>query len=322
MASARITIVGAGQLGSRHLQALQNVRQPLEIHVIDPSPVSLKIAEERFNAVAAGAPHTVRFGTSLEPTDGIDVAIVATNADVRAAAMQALLEASAVRFLILEKLLFTRSGDRRAFQRVIDDGPLAWVNCSMRMMPPYEAIRAELGTGPIDYRVSGSRYGLVTNAIHYIDHVAHLSGCTDFDLDARGVEGLPIPSKRAGFLELNGRLVARFADGSRCDVVCYADGDAPTLVEIFTPERRYIVRESEGRMWSGAAAGQWHWEDRDARIPYQSEMTTQVIESLLAAGRCALSPLADSLRLHDLLLDPLRAELRARQPEVDYFPFT
>jgi hypothetical protein len=233
-----------------------------------------------------------------------------------------LLEVSAVRFLILEKLLFTRPGDRHAFQRVIDDGLLAWVNCSMRMMPPYEAIRAELGTGPIDYRVSGSRYGLVTNAIHYIDHVAHLSGCTDFELDARGVEGLPVPSKRPGFLELNGRLVAHFADGSRCDVVCYADGAAPMLIEIFTPERRYVVRESEGRMWSASAEGQWSWEERDARIPYQSEMTTQVVESLLATGRCALSPLADSLRLHGLLLDPLVAELHRRQPAIEHFPFT
>jgi hypothetical protein len=174
----------------------------------------------------------------------------------------------------------------------------------------------------VDYRVSGSRYGLVTNAIHYVDHVAHLSGCTDFSLDTRDVDATPVPSKRPGFLELNGRLVARFAEGSRCDVVCYPEGNAPVLVEIFTGARRYIVHESAGRLWAASSHTQWTWEERDARIPYQSEMTTQVVENLLETGTCGLSPLADSLRLHVSLLDPLLDVLRARQPERDRYPFT
>ena len=319
---ARVTIVGAGQLGSRHLQALQAVRQPLEIHVVDPSPQALKVAEERFLEAASGIRHQVHFGGAFEPTGPIDVAIVATTSAVRRAATERLLRASPVRYLVLEKLLFDRPGDRGAFEKLLADRVTAWVNCPMRMMPAYETIRVEIGTGPVDYRVSGSRYGLVTNAIHYVDHVAHLSGCTDFSLDTRDVDAVPVPSKRPGFLELNGRLVARFADGSRCEVVCYPEGDAPTLVEIFTSARRYIVRESAGRLWAASSLDQWEWEERDARIPYQSEMTTQVVESLLETGTCPLSPLADSLRLHVSLLDPLLELLRARQPGRDHYPFT
>ena len=62
---ALIKIVGAGQLGSRHLQALQSIRTPLDIHVIDPSPESLKVAEERFHAAAGETKHSVRFATEV-----------------------------------------------------------------------------------------------------------------------------------------------------------------------------------------------------------------------------------------------------------------
>ena len=39
-----IAIIGAGQLGSRHLQALVAVDFPLTVQVVDPSNEALKIA--------------------------------------------------------------------------------------------------------------------------------------------------------------------------------------------------------------------------------------------------------------------------------------
>ena len=52
-----ICIIGAGQLGSRHLQALKMVLQPLLITVVDPSSESLKMAEERYQAAAGSGNH-------------------------------------------------------------------------------------------------------------------------------------------------------------------------------------------------------------------------------------------------------------------------
>lgn len=322
MLRAQVAIVGAGQLGSRHLQALQAVRRPLGIHVVDPSPAALEIARQRFRAVPGSAPHVARFCPAIEPAGTIDVAIVATGADRRREAVEQLLATVPVRYLVLEKLLYQHPDDRLALEQLAGPGTRAWVNCPMRMMRPYEDIRAELGPGRLDYRVSGSQFGLVTNAIHYLDHVAHLSGCADFSLDTREVDDRPVESKRPGFLELTGRLVARFSEGSRCDVMCHAEGDAPVVVEIFTSRRRYVVREGEGRLWAARSETGWRWEERDARIPYQSEMTAEVVESLLDRGTCSLTPLADSLRMHASLLEPLLELLRRRQPEIDRCPFT
>lgn len=319
----RIKIVGAGQLGSRHLQALQGLAAPAEIRVIDPSPDSLKVARERFEAVGRGIAHQVHYEGAFVPTGPTDVAIVATNADSRRKAVEALLAASPVKSLVLEKLLFDRRADYAPVQELLArSGTNAWVNCPMRVMPPYEEIRAALGGGPLSYRVTGSQYGLVTNAIHYVDHVAHLTGCAEATFDVSRLDPQPIASKRRGFLELTGTLLGRFADGSTCEVTCHATGTQPVVVEIFTAGHRFIVRESEGKAWATGEAAGWKWEEREARIPYQSQITTGVVESLLATGACGLAPLAESVRLHLALLEALRPCVRAQAPEDGTYPFT
>lgn len=319
----RIKIVGAGQLGSRHLQALQAIEQPLDIHVIDTSPAALEVARERFRSVPSKVHHEIRFSSVIEPTNVTDVAIVATNADIRRAVTNQLLDASGVRYLVLEKLLFSRPEDYVGFESMLEScGTRAWVNCPMRMMVPYEQIRAELRGSPVNYRVTGSNFGLVTNAIHYLDHVAHLTGCPEFSVNHTGLDATPVKSKRVGFLELNGRLVADFADGSRCEVVCSADGDTPVLVEIFGRNARYIVRENEGCVWLSSAESGWAWSERSARISYQSELTTRIVETLLRENSCPLSPIGESISIHRQLLDGLMPVVRAALVDVNEYPFT
>lgn len=319
----RIKIIGAGQLGSRHLQALKGVKQPLDIQVIDPSDASLQVAKERYESVPSGQEHKISFSTTFERTDATDVAIVATNSDVRRKALDSLFDASETKLLVVEKLLFNKRDDYAEVEsKLRKTGAKAWVNCPMQVMPVYERIRANLAATPISYRVTGSQFGLVTNAIHYIDHAVHLSGCEEFELDISGLDITPIPSKRPGFLELNGTLVARFADGSRCEITCYQSGTAPVVVEIFNDKNRYVVRESEGKLWHAGESSKWAWVEQAAPIPYQSQITTDVIESLLRTGDCGLTPYATSVRIHLRLLDPLLELIRSQSPETTGYPFT
>ena len=44
-----VAIVGAGQLGSRHLQGLSKVNININISVVDPKKHSLQLARSRFN---------------------------------------------------------------------------------------------------------------------------------------------------------------------------------------------------------------------------------------------------------------------------------
>jgi hypothetical protein len=318
-----VKIIGAGQLGSRHLQALHTVKTPLRIEVIDPAKASLAVAQERYESLGKNDKHQIGFfhkTVDMEPTD---IAIIATSSNVRRKVLEELLSVSSIKFAILEKLLFDVREDYAAVGGMLDQSSTrAWVNCPMRVMPVYEKIRANLQGMPISYRVTGSQFGLVTNAIHYIDHVSHLTGCAEYELETGGLDRTPIISKRAGFLEFNGTLVARFADGSRLEMACYPSGNAPVVVEIFNQSHRYIVRESEGKLWRSSVEGGWVWYEEPAPIPYQSQITAGVVESLLKTGECGLAPYPISAKLHLALLEPLLNVVQINSPQAVAFQFT
>lgn len=319
----KVKIVGAGQLGSRHLQALKAIKEPLDIQVIDPSDTSLQVAKERYESVATNQEHRISFSTSFDRTDATDIAIIATNSNVRRKALESLFSVSETKYLIVEKLLFnTREDYAHILSKLDKAGTKAWVNCPMRVMPVYEQIRRSISATPISYRVTGSQFGLVTNAIHYIDHASHLSGCEEFEIDTSGLDRMPIPSKRSGFLELNGTLVAYFSDGTRCEITCYQAGSAPVVVEIFNEKNRFVVRESEGKLWRAGEDSKWTWAEQDSPIPYQSQITTGVVESLLKSGDCGLTPYATSAQIHLRLLDPLLELVQLQSPETTGYPFT
>ena len=162
---------------------------------------------------------------------------------------------------------------------------------------------------------------MVTNSIHYLDHVCHLTGCNEFVIDTSGLIESPIPSKRPGFLELNGTMTALFADGSRCEITCYPGGSAPVVVEIFTQTDRFIVRESDGIFWSSSAVSHWSWLEEECSIPYQSQITTGMVQSLLEDGTCGFTPYEVASQIHLSLLEPL-GKFVGKKTGIASFPFT
>ncbi|OGN09632.1 MAG: hypothetical protein A3C61_01485 [Candidatus Yanofskybacteria bacterium RIFCSPHIGHO2_02_FULL_39_10] len=321
-----ILIIGAGQIGSRHLQALKKVNLALSVKVIDPNPESLKIAQERYITMPAGKfQHKIEYLTKI-PKNGelIDLAIIATCSDIRAATIKELLKNTKIKYLILEKILFGNKQDYSTIEKIIKkDGIKAWVNLPIRMMPFYMQIDRELAGQRISYHVSGSKYGLVTNAIHYIDHMAGIIGNGDFKLTTSGLEKNIIPSKRRGFLELNGTINILFKNGSDGMFTCYPDGTAPIIIEIYGKNLRCICRESEGKAWISRENKQWKWEEVPVFIPPQSQLTTELVESISNTGKCGLVTYSESKEIHLKMLEPLRKFLNKNgKDKYNYYPFT
>ena len=90
----KIIIIGAGNIGSRHIQALKSVKTPLKIHVIDPSVKALKISKERYDSIHPDIlNHEISYSRDLNiQDDQIDIAIIATTSKVRRGVIENLLE--------------------------------------------------------------------------------------------------------------------------------------------------------------------------------------------------------------------------------------
>ena len=164
----KVAIIGAGQLGSRHLQGLKSAKNELAIYVMDQSNDSLKLAEERYNQVNDnGFAKDVHFVTSMEmlPKD-LEVVIIATGSIPRAMLTKALLEHSDVKYLILEKILFPRLDEYEEIQEVIiKKNVKAWVNCPRRLFAYYQKLHGMIDS-PFEMTVDGSNWGLCCNSIH------------------------------------------------------------------------------------------------------------------------------------------------------------
>lgn len=322
-----ICVIGAGQLGSRHLQALKNVSKALRVYVIDPFKESLKVAKERYDVIKEVDTNEVSYHTSLSEINSsttFDIAIVATTSDVRKAPTVELVENFNVDVIIFEKILFQHKEDYYQVLELLNKYNVkAYVNCCMRMMSFYNKIKSNFQNTKFKYTVSGSKYGLVTNLIHYIDHMCYLNNSIDYVGNSKHLDSEIIESKRKGFYELTGNYQVQFQNGTQGDFTCYPEGESPAIIQIFNEKTHVISRESEGKVWISKSDNNWIWEEIDFSIPYQSQLTTILIDEILEGKGCSLTLYEESMKIHLPLLESLLDFINdISEAKFNKYPFT
>ena len=300
----RFTVVtsGAGQLGSRHLQGLATCSLPLDIYVQDPGDGSLNMSQERWLEVAAtdATQHRLNLCRSLaELPRQVDVAIVATPADVRPAIVAGISEKSMVNYWILEKVLARSVEALQQIRNSVGTASQAWVNTPRRALPWHQAIKAALVPGrPMEIRVDGGDWGLACNSIHFLDMFAWLTGETLEDCRTDGLDPQWVASKRPGNMGVMGTLDARFSGGSSVQLTA-RPGDVVYAFKFTDGEHVWHMDEVAGM------ASRSDGLAIPGRIPYQSEVTGGLVETLLETGSCALPTLDQSAQTHSVLLRAL-----------------
>lgn len=320
-----ICIIGTGNIGSRHLQGLAKVTQPLNIFVFDPSDDSLSLAKKRFEEISNNSNHQIKYSPNFNSLpENIDVAIIATNSNIRSLVTKQLLEKVFVKYIIFEKILFDKAGQYTEMVKLLSEKKVkAWVNCSRRTMPFYRNLKNDIKNQKIHYLVSGSQWGLTSNAIHLIDHMALLANCYDFEVDTRKLDAKISESKRKGFIELNGTLNVYFKDGSTGTFTCYQSGSTPQIMQIFSEKFRCLTLETEGKSYISSSDTNWKWSIKNTPMLYQSEMTNQVVSTLLQKGTSDLTPLDLSTKLHLQLFEPLLKFVNENsKAQYNRYPFT
>lgn len=319
-----ILLIGAGNIGSRHLQGLKKVPIPLNIEVVDPSADALKLAEERYYQIPSSIKHQIKFSNNTESiSEKIDFAILATSSNVRREITEKLVNRSQVKYVLFEKLLFQKKEDYPAVEKLLKKKKIkAWVNCNMRATPFYADLKEKILSRKVHCIVNGSKYGFITNAIHFIDYIAFLSDGYNFTLDTHLLDKKPILSKRKDFLEFNGTLNVYFSNGCVGVFTCYPNGDAPIVVEIISPEIRAMANESDRKTYTFTSP-ESGWEEKKESLSFQSEITNIITKSILQKGTCQLTPYSQSAKLHLVLLEGLRKHLNNySSKKYNYYPFT
>lgn len=321
----KIVIIGAGQLGSRHLQALLKTNLPLEIEVVDPYIASLEMAKGR----AAEMPEnsnikSIKYFLSIDDISNcVDLCVVATTALVRFAIIKKLAINTHVKNLILEKVLFQRIEDYYAANEILKNHQInCWVNCPRRSFSVYQEIKSHISPNEkITFTLTGGDWGLASNAIHFIDLLSFLNENAEFVFEKSGITDVE-EGKRGGYLEFFGTLLGRQSNGSDILLHSRKSSNAKLDIKIFSEKYRWNVDEARGELITSSADNQWQDIASMFRVPYQSELTNIVCEDILTKGKSDLPDFSTSMLLHLAMLKTFQEIFTEKSNISDLCPIT
>lgn len=326
----RVIIVGAGQIGSRHLQSLVNFSGPISVDVVDPKVESLETAKSRLNEVCSADMKDrliCRFlSNDSALSDYYDVGIISTSANVRRRVVEALIQKTAISNLILEKVLFQKLEDYDAVDKILEENHIrTWVNCNLLNVPEYQKLVSDLSDEAcLEMTVSGAQWGIGCNSLHFIHLFAQLSGSSDLEFDSSHLSSLEIAAKREGFREFEGELLVKSSKG-RLILKSYSSGDMPLTVSLSTPSflGSFIDLGGRGEALIRRQASRWDLERHFYNMPFQSQVTSGLVDDILNDRKVLLPTYREASVLHKGFIQSLIRHLeRTSKERIDLCPIT
>ena len=305
-----VIIIGAGQLGSRHLQGILLSKHELSVHVVDPSKQSLKVAEERAATIEKGNMGSeVHFCCDMPNGMDFKVAVIATTAQHRYVVSKRLLENNNIEHLILEKVLFQKLDEYGLANQLLDStGTRGWVNCPRRMYPIYQQI-GELVSKSESFQLDilGSQWGMACNGIHFLDLAAYFAGESQITISNTELEPGVVESKRDGYVEVFGSFEGKVGKG-QFSLSCVKSSQTQLIIELRCDGSSIIIDELNGtveRTMDGS-----HVQEEFVPL-YQSQLSGKVVDQLIDLDTCQLTGYRESQSIHlpfiAMLLDHVTA---------------
>ncbi len=319
-----IAIIGAGQLGSRHLQGLAKSDLEISIEVVEPFETSRNTAKERFEEIPANEKiKNIDFYANISQlSDELDLVIIATNADVRFNVVNELLENKKVKNLVLEKVLFQKIEEYTKIENLLADTK-CWVNHPRRMFPFYKDLKEKLSSSTnVDFSVSGGDWGLGCNGLHFLDCFSYLTGIKDIELNSTYLDKELYETKRKGFNEVNGMIIGKLNNHS-FTLNCFANNPSPVQFTITSDQLNISIDESNGWYRVSKKENNWNQEIKEEKIVYfQSELTNILLNDIFD-NNCTLPTYNEAMKLHVNYLSLLIEHINSfSKIKYDFCPIT
>ena len=297
-----VLVVGAGQIGSRHLQGLVSVRLNLNIIVVDISNFSLDLAKLRWGEAGGNQSHHKIDWCKKIPGDikNIDLAIVTTSSLGRATLVEQLVLSVNVNYWVFEKVLAQSRQELELIEYATSNAKNAWVNTPRRLMTWYQKLKIEFNNkGSLKIKKSGGLWGLACNSIHYIDLVNWWTGESLFSVNTRNLDKIWLKSKRLGYFEVSGELLIKFSGGTQLILQSYPNKVKDIIHIVLNDKKNWIINEQEGVAYKSKK------EILSGKVELQSEMTGRMVTKILIEGTCNLPHLKESSKQHAIFLDAM-----------------
>jgi hypothetical protein len=325
----RVLLIGCGEIGSRHLQAIASVDRVSEIEVVDPRPEQLALGQKRLAEIgAAGSQARLRWLTSLDAASpGGDLCVVATQAAGRRQVVEEAVERLGYRAFLLEKIVTQSVEDYEQLLKFCDShGVRAWVNCKTRAYPFHQAARRNFDpAAQIQFNVMAGNHGLAVNGIHSVDLFVYYDRSRSLTDTGAVIEPILHHSKRgADIFDLSGTIYAISDKGSVLSITFSGNHLAPPCYVVSSDGYRFVLDQWSRWAWEADAGSGWQWRptafEGDLTI---STMSRTFVADILARSETELPTLQGCYPAHAYLLSTLQPHFsRLLRRELDRCPVT
>lgn len=320
-----IALIGAGNIGFRHFQSLITSKRKVKLFIVDPNETIKTRYEDEFNLHQNSNIELFFCSAVSEINCTLDLALVATNAKIRRDIVVELLDCCVVKALILEKVLFQYAAHYQEIAKLIKEKNVpTWVNCPRRMYGTYQNLREMLESCKnIHVMVSGGKnWELACNAIHMIDMIAFITKSSSGELFLDHIEDSLCESKRCGFYEINGTITGKLDKCEFFSISKNPNMDVPLSVMITSDRLQCLINENAGKLLLSIKDNDWALEEQKGDFPFQSQLTSKAVWSIIDAKTCDLPTYDESMYLHQLLQGPLTVFFESKGVEKGLCPIT
>jgi len=291
----RCVIVGCGNIGSRHLQALAKLPYEITVDIVEPCKDARAIAKMRLSEVK---PSNTRFNfmwheNVTELKNNSDLVIVATTSKGRVDVINNLLEMGHSRFLIEKTVCQSVQEYELLLSKLKKNNSKGWVNTARRYFEFYQKIKKNFGeSSPLNLSVVTGNNGLGSNAIHFIDLFSWF--CNDYKIRLSGdfLYDKIFRNKRGEeFMEFAGTLIGSAGNGSFLSLAFLPDENLPYTVSIASNEKHMIVDETKGDVFY--LLGKKNDDPSNFKLAYISETTTKIAKDIMETDMCLLPTVSE-----------------------------
>lgn len=316
-----IAIIGVGALGKRHLESVLKSSWPMDVYCVDVNAHAL----DGFAWENTFGNKELHFCTDVSQLPkSLDWTLFAMSSAGRREMFDAVISKTTVPYIVFEKVLFQREADYgHVAAKLSEFGIKAWVNCARRVQDCYRQLKDEMSTvHEFEVHVSGGEWGLACNGIHMLDLVEFLSGDRATEVTELNLLDVIVDSKRKGYKEVYGSLAGHSGRCRNFSITCYRESRMPVRVDIVSGLSRIQIEEGRGLKTVASVDKQFVSEELPFKLKYQSQLTQEVLESIVSSGDCGLPSFADSSRLHLQFLRPLMTFFENHGMEKGVCPIT
>lgn len=330
MKKYKILIVGCGELGSRHLQAVASLSDIDEVDIVDLRQEAIELGKSRLAEISdTNADIKFRWFLELDKrSSGGDLCIIASRAKVRPVLLKQVFKTLNYRYFLLEKVVAQSVEEYEDLLSFCKDNKIAaWVNCKSRAYGIHKYIKTKVEPNEpfIFCRIAGN-HGLVSNGIHGADLFVFYAQCRIMNFINARIDNIPHPSKRGGDIyDLSGTLTGLSDKGSEFIISFAANHTSPDYISIVSPKGRFFIDHTQQFFLESYPDANWEWKQINlAKENWAvSHMTKAFANDILAKGKCDLPTLEECFPAHKFILETLQPQFkRLLNKNLDYCPVT